>query len=155
MIEIKGDLWAEGKKADAICITTNGFVKKNGAAVMGRGCALEARQKFPGIDFILGKELLQYNTRVFEILTYNQNKEHSISIVSFPVKYNFWEKASLTLIEKSAKELVEAANNRESWKKILIPRPGCGNGKLDWNTEVKPILEGILDNRFYIISKGV
>ena len=40
MIEQKIDLW-EAIKDAPICITTNGTVKKNGAAVMGAGCAKE------------------------------------------------------------------------------------------------------------------
>jgi len=40
--------------AQAVCITTNKFVKKNGAAVMGRGCAKQAMQLMPGIEFIVG-----------------------------------------------------------------------------------------------------
>lgn len=40
--EVVGNMWAI--PADAYCITTNGFVKKNGEAVMGAGCAKEARR---------------------------------------------------------------------------------------------------------------
>jgi hypothetical protein len=44
MRELKGDLWklAEQLKPDAVCITTNGSIKKNGQAVLGRGCGKEA-----------------------------------------------------------------------------------------------------------------
>ena len=40
MIEIKGSLFNE--PCDAFCITTNGFIKKDGTCVMGRGCAKQA-----------------------------------------------------------------------------------------------------------------
>ena len=48
MKEISGDLFSLTiiNFADAICITTNGVVKKTGKAVMGAGCALSAREKF-------------------------------------------------------------------------------------------------------------
>ena len=39
---------------DIICITTNGFVKKDGCAVMGRGCAQEAKNRYPNINKLLG-----------------------------------------------------------------------------------------------------
>ncbi len=43
MIEIFGDLFAYHKRpGHKICITTNGFIKKDGTGVMGAGCAREA-----------------------------------------------------------------------------------------------------------------
>jgi hypothetical protein len=45
--EVKGDVWplAAEVKPDTVAITTNGFVKRNGQAVMGKGCALEAARR--------------------------------------------------------------------------------------------------------------
>lgn len=40
------DLWNYLKLVDALCITTNMFVKLDGSSVMGRGCALEAKNSF-------------------------------------------------------------------------------------------------------------
>jgi hypothetical protein len=37
MKEAYGDIWKLGKRADAIVITTNGSVRKDGKAVMGTG----------------------------------------------------------------------------------------------------------------------
>jgi len=39
MKELRGNLFHT--PCDVICITTNGFVKRNGEAVMGRGCAVQ------------------------------------------------------------------------------------------------------------------
>ena len=142
MIEIKGNLWDYINSA-IICITTNGYVKKNGECVMGKGCALECKQRFPDIPFKLGNLIKTYGNKVF----YLDNH-----IVSFPVKHNWFEKADLILIEKSCKELVELINLNENVKKVILPRPGVGNGKLSYS-DVKPILEKYLDDRFYIISK--
>ncbi len=47
MHEITGDLF-ESEKADAICILTNGFINAQGANTMGKGCALGAKQRWPG-----------------------------------------------------------------------------------------------------------
>lgn len=38
----------------AVCITTNQFVKQDGAAVMGRGCAKQAEMSWPGIGYMVG-----------------------------------------------------------------------------------------------------
>lgn len=60
MKELVGkDLFQYGLAADVLCITTNGTLRKNGAAVMGKGCALEAKKRWPGIDDILGRLLLE------------------------------------------------------------------------------------------------
>ncbi len=53
MQEITGDLF-ESEKADAIVILTNGFVNKAGAVTMGRGCAAEAKYRWPGIQISIG-----------------------------------------------------------------------------------------------------
>jgi hypothetical protein len=53
MHEIIGDLF-ESELADAICITTNGFVNSQGANTMGRGCAGEAKVRWPGIQMAVG-----------------------------------------------------------------------------------------------------
>jgi hypothetical protein len=143
MKEIFGDLF-EQKDADAICITTNGSVKKNGKAVMGRGCAREANRRW-NCSKILGKAIKECGNvpMIFR-------RTEGYAVVSFPVKHRWWEKADLNLIRGSAKRLVELVNYH-GWKKVILPRPGCGNGKLDWK-DVKPILEPILDDRFYVIT---
>jgi hypothetical protein len=172
MIEIIGNLWEQ--EANAICITTNGFVKKDGRAVMGRGCAKEALDRYPGIDKKLGVKLLKHK---FNNIPHLLLEEPKWDIVSFPVKPksavfdgnnavshlfgNFkigdfvpgWAcKADLELIKKSAELLVKRANYY-NYQKVILPRPGCGAGELKWE-DVKPILKEILDDRFYVITFG-
>lgn len=55
MKEVFGNLWEY--QADALCITTNGYTKNNGEAVMGRGCAKESTELFPTISLYLGQKL--------------------------------------------------------------------------------------------------
>jgi hypothetical protein len=70
---------------------------------------------------------------------------------TFPVKHHWREKADLDLIERSARQLVELAD-RFGYQRLLIPRPGCGNGQLSYE-EVRPVLKGILTgDRFVIVS---
>ena len=58
--------------------------------------------------------------------------------------------ASLDIIEDSAKAVVRAADKYQ-WHNVIIPRPGCGAGELNWST-VKSVLEKHLDDRFNVIS---
>ena len=156
MKEIKGNLWDHYKGADGplICITTNGFVKKNGEAVMGRGCAREAMDRFDGLALRFGNLLKDFGNTFIYI--------GNGSLFSFPVKHNWWEEADIDLIRRSAQQLMEFLNRQNEFntrshfsfqfKEVILPKPGCGNGKLDWESQVKPILEEILGGRVSIIS---
>lgn len=168
MIEKTKDIWQLFGDADAICITTNGFVTRDGRCVMGRGTAWQAKEKFPGIDKLLGKLIRQNGNKVQIVL-----RTGTTDIVAFPVKPEKgrypcpvvthmqgrfkvgqmvpgWAmKADLAIIERSARELRQLAD-RMSWKRVVLPRPGCGAGELSWE-EVKPVLERHLDQRFIIV----
>lgn len=145
MKEIYGDLWEHLGKT-VVVITTNGVVKKDGACVMGRGCAKEALQQFSnvGIQYSIGRHI-QKNGNIPCVI-----KVPPGTVVTFPVKHNWWEKADISLIAKSASILKQLADEN-GWERIVLPRPGCGNGHLDWK-DVKPILEKHLDDRFEVIT---
>lgn len=142
MTEIVGELWDYLGSA-IVAITTNGQVTSKGEAVFGRGCAREARERFPGLPGRLG-----------ELLRREGNHVHDLGdgLVSFPVEHSPFENPDMRLIERSARELVEMAD-RKGWRRVVVPRPGCGGGGLSWR-EVRPVLESILDDRFCVITKG-
>lgn len=143
--EIKGDIWEFWKNGKWIIITTNGYVKKNGEAVMGRGIALQAKLRHPSLPKELGNLILQLgNVPMFFM---------KLHLITFPVKYNWWEKADLKLIEDSAKLTCEWSKKVIPNEIIYITRVGCGNGKLLWK-EVKPILERQLDSRFIVCDSN-
>jgi len=146
MRDAKGMMFSQIGHCDVICITTNGFVKANGQAVMGRGCALTYSKMYPGATKILANKIQRNGNHVSKLGT-----DKGTEFWSFPVKHNWWENADLELIERSARELVIFANDDPTWTKILIPRPGCGNGHLDYAV-VRPILAPILDDRFLIVT---
>jgi hypothetical protein len=145
MFEVTGDLW-EYEPADAICITTNGFVKADGCAVMGAGCAREATERMPNVTATLGRMLDASGNKVHYLGSWNNR-----AVLSFPVKHHWREHADPELIKTSALKLVEMADISSFMRNVIIPRPGCGNGRLKWE-DVKPVLEPILDNRFRIIT---
>jgi len=145
MREEQGDIWEAYNAGLWIVIPTNGDWRKDGACVMGRGLALQTKERFPCFPYDLGERLREYGNVVFTFQRYR--------IITFPVKHHWNEMADLHLIEESAKALQEIFKYNLSGipTPIYLPRVGCGNGKLDWKN-VKPILEATLDNRFIIIS---
>jgi hypothetical protein len=148
MLEITGDIFEEIGRSNALCITTNGIVKKNGRAVCGRGIALEARNRWPDFDIRLGALLQGGNNVPYVVL-----HEKDTAIVNFPTKDHWRYDSRIDIIKKSAILMVDMADMME-WKRIVLPRPGCNNGGLYWE-EVKKELEGILDDRFIVYERGL
>ncbi len=139
MLEECGDLWR--LPADFRCITTNGAYRSNGRAIMGKGVALQARNRYHDIEAILGSLIKKYGNHVF-YLGYN--------LISFPTKIHWRSDADIFLIKRSAQELVALLKNNSA-KRVLMTRPGCGNGNLQWS-EVKIAIQDILsDNKFVIV----
>lgn len=135
MIEIIGNAWSYyGQDKTIICITTNGFLKQNGEAVMGRGIAFQAAHYFPEMPELLGEHIRKHGNvpTIFE----------KYKLITFPVKRFWFEKASLEIIKQSAELFLKML--KEDWTYILT-RPDCNNGKLDWK-DVKPIIEFLPDN---------
>lgn len=142
MREVTGNIWKI--EAEAIVIPTNGIVRRDGACVMGRGLALQAARRYSGLPYVLGSFICKSGNQVYHL-----GKWFPYEILSFPVKHHWKQEANLELIRRSVGELQEKAAEY-GIKEILLPRVGCGNGKLDWE-DVKPLLSG-LDARFTVVS---
>ena len=140
MFETIGDIW-EYPPTDTIVITTNGSLTKDGRAVIGRGVAKQAVLRFPALAEILGSMIAREGSHVFDL---------GSGIVSFPVEDTAWSLPDLRIIARSAQELRSLAD-RSGWRRIIVPRPGCGGGGLAWK-DVRPLLEPWLDDRFTVIS---
>lgn len=165
----RGDILKQ-THVDAICITTNGVVKKTGECVMGRGIAQAIKKKYPGIDRTLG-ELIRLNGNITQVII-PRDDVIPYNILAFPVKpiskrctgndfvshMNFnigdtipgWAcKADVNIIRQSAINLVDLVDNYyEYWDNIILPYAGCGAGELNWEKDICPILSEILDDRF-------
>jgi hypothetical protein len=139
-----GNLW--DFPADAHCITTNCEIKKNNAAVMGRGVAKQAMDRFPGIEFRLAQLISDYDSEVGIVW------DRPV-VIAFPTKYQWRNPADLDLIKRSAHQLVTLTFEHE-FKSVVLPRPGVGLGNLDW-ADVEPVLAHILDDRFSVICPKI
>ena len=153
MTERQVDIWEAARNADAVVITTNGSIKSNRAAVMGRGVALEAKEKWPRLPHMLG-QWLHLSDRAgphLFVVPPRSLSNQPFAIVCFPVKFEWKMHAAPVLVARSLKELVDSAEMFD-WKRIVLPRPGCGNGGLDWDRDVKPLCAE-LDDRFLVVHK--
>lgn len=145
MREQFGDLWTLAAQPDSVaCITTNGYVNARGECVMGRGVALQAKKRYPG----LAKEL---GTKIREM----GNRCHAMGdgmLLSFPTKHVWWRPSTLELITQSAQELKRIAAKFPAFT-FYLPRPGCANGGLNW-ADVKPVLESVgLPDNVVVVEK--
>lgn len=142
MQEVFGNAIQLAKNYNILCVTTNGTLRKDGACVMGRGIAKTIKELYPNVPYVLGKLIKQNGNITQHIIT----TKHNVDLVAFPVKHNWYETADIELIKRSCIQLIKYADG----KTVLLPRPGCGNGKLDWQ-QVKPIIEKILPDNIYIV----
>lgn len=145
---IKGDLW----KSDAPIklFTGNSYITKAGALVMGRGAALQAKEKWPELPYILGRQITHLSK-------YGIAWADSLNVGVFQVKYNFKDDADLELITYSTNKLLEGLSDYEWVKKetgvwveplkYAMNFPGIGWGHLqNKRDEILKIISVLPDN---------
>ena len=131
MIEQQADLWEHG--ADWTVIATNLTVNREGEAVMGRGCALEAAQRHPRLAKAYGTYILgRTPPHDADLFTYG-------SLICLPTKRNWRQPSDLALIEAGVEQLLRFQSRQADGTTFALPRLGCGFGGLRWET-VRPIL---------------
>ena len=143
MREMITDIWCCLGQA-IIAVTTNGSVTDNLRAIMGRGTARQAAERFPELPGQLGRLLRSHGKHVHEL---------AHGLTSFPVEETPWSLPDIRLIRRSAEELRLLAD-QQGWPLIVVPRPGCGGGGMAWD-EVRPVLEQCFDVRFVVVTNGL
>jgi O-acetyl-ADP-ribose deacetylase (regulator of RNase III) len=128
----KGDLLKEPVQAIVNTVNTVG--------VMGKGIALQFKEKFPENFKAYKKACDAGEVQTGKMLITTQHKigEPDI-IVNFPTKQHWRQPSKLEYVEKGLDDLVEQIKKYQI-KSIAIPPLGCGNGGLDWNI-VKSLIE--------------
>lgn len=129
---------------EAMCVTTNGIIKNNGEAVMGRGIAKSVNDRYK-VSYALARHLREHGNTPCDLGIHD-----GFHVLSFPTKHDWRNDSSIQLIGQSAERLMALADSL-GLEKIYLTKPGCANGHLDWELQVRPVLEGILDDRFIVI----
>lgn len=150
MLETYGEnIFDKIPTASAICITTNCSILDDGSNPMGGGVA-GAAVKFwgswiqdvygeylrgmPHVPCIIGYAERMSPTELFPVEGFMPDEFHTIqdnfcAVVAFPTMHDIASPASLKLVKRSAKLLVELAELND-WTSVYLPSPGTGIGNL-------------------------
>lgn len=136
------DLWERHRAGAVVAVTTSGLVGRDGRARLGRGCAGQAGERFPWLAARLGAAIAAGGNHVVDL---------GERLVAFPVEHTPLEPPDLALVRRSAEELAALAD-AAGWAEVVLPRPGCGGGGLEWG-EVRPVIAPVLDDRFLVVTR--
>lgn len=124
-------------------ITTNRSVRRDGRAVMGRGTAAQAAEKFPWLPEWYGKQLLAGRTGVVTC--------EAARLVLFPVKERWHDQADLEIMRNSYQELVAL---RSLLPHLVMPLPGAGFGELPMATALELAVKYLADTPITLVLRG-
>ncbi len=110
---------------------------------MGKGIALEAKERYPSILRNYKEKCRLGILKPGNILPYYITPTEIILLVS--TKDHWCKESKLEWIESICDKLVTNLY-RLGDSEIAIPPLGCGNGGLDYPTEVKPLLYKYLES---------
>lgn len=140
MIEEQCNIWDKYEQGEWICILTNCNTNSRGEAVMGRGIAKEAKDRFPDLPRIIGRYLRNGGFEVHIPMD---------RIIVFPTKIDWRQMSSIKLIITSCHQLMDIMDSLNI-QRVYLPRPGCGNGGLLWQ-DVRTAIEPLLDDRVIVV----
>lgn len=131
MIKImQGNLFES--KADVFVNTTNTF------GVMGKGIALQFKQKFPKMYNEYRDICSKKQFDIGQILIHETGDNNPKFIVSFPTKKHWRNPSQIEWIKIGLKVLCKWCNDNKI-QSIAIPSLGCSNGGLNWK-DVCPLI---------------
>lgn len=130
----------------------------NTVGVMGKGIALQFKNKFPH-NYQMYLEACKLGTiAVGKLLVVTENFiEGRKVIINFPTKKEWFRKSQYAYIEEGLKDLVRIIGQFQL-KSVALPPLGCGNGGLTW-AKVKAMIEKYLkdipDTIIYIYEPSI
>ena len=112
----------------------------NTVGVMGKGIAKQFKQIYPDMF----KEYQQIcESRSFDIGNLWLYKTENRWILNFPTKRHWRQPSDVDYIERGLQKFVEVYYIY-GITSVSFPQLGCGNGELDWHTQVQPLMEDYL-----------
>ncbi len=112
----------------------------NTVGVMGKGVALQFKRHFPEM-YAKYRDLCEKGD--FNIGSLWLYKTPNKWVLSFPTKRHWRQPSKLEYVESGMQEFVEKYSSM-GIHSIAFPALGCGNGQLDFSTQVQPLMEKYL-----------
>jgi len=109
----------------------------NTVGVMGKGIALKFKKLYPKMFDEYQRLCENKQFTVGQLWLYRTENKW---ILNFPTKKNWRNKSELAYIEAGLKKFVDTYEEKKI-KSISFPQLGVGNGGLDWESEVRPLME--------------
>ena len=129
---IRGNLFTSNAKVLVNTVNTVG--------VMGKGIASDFKKYYPEMFKEYKNRCDTNNLNIGDLYLYKTSNKW---ILNFPTKEHWRSPSKLEYIEKGLQKLVKDSTKLQI-NDIAMPKLGCGNGGLDWESEVKPIVEKYL-----------
>ena len=117
----------------------------NTVGVMGKGVALQFKEKYPGNFKRYADACKKGEVKIGKMfVTRDSTLEGEKIIINFPTKTEFFRKSQYRFIEEGLKDLVKFID-QEKIESVALPPLGCGYGGLNWE-KVKALIEQYLGN---------
>lgn len=112
----------------------------NTVGIMGKGIAKDFKAIYPEMFGVYQDACERGEFQIGSLMLYRS--EHK-SVLNFPTKRHWKQKSQLPDIEVGLKTFVERYDELGIGS-VAFPQLGCGNGELDWERQVRPLMERYL-----------
>lgn len=112
----------------------------NTVGVMGRGIALDFKQLYPEMHRQYRELCERGEFKVGKLWLYRSPNKW---VLNFPTKKHWRSPSRVEYIDAGLRKFVDTYSNL-GIHSIAFPALGCGNGQLDFETQVKPLMERYL-----------
>lgn len=120
-------------------------VTVNCGGVMGKGCAEVCKRKYPMIYLDYRRRCMRGLVKVGRVSNEDiYQQPDGRYIILLPTKDIWQNNSQLSWVETGLAELMNHCL-RLNLDTIAIPPPGCGNGGLNFEEEVKPVINELFD----------
>lgn len=146
-----GDMWDRwGAPNSLFCVTTNAYIRRDGALVMGRGIARQLRDIQPEVAWDAAELIREFERRLYGFVTLmvvqpaNRVRSEIHQLVGlFQVKNHFRDPADLKIIEHSVQMLkAYLFDHQQELVEVNLNYPGIGYGHRTVEA-VEPLLRSL------------